>query len=121
MSEQSKRVRNRIAPPRTDIVCQRNDLTARKQFHNGKAQKKGAEWIDHDLLKGIECILFKRSCRRLPRLQVTSLPLLDDAVPRRNGLQMVTDTFSDDELSTIEREYSRGVSSEEIVGFFTRK
>ncbi len=34
---------------------------------------------------------------------------------------MATDAFSDDELAKIEREHPAGISSEEIVGLFTRK
>ena len=34
---------------------------------------------------------------------------------------MTTDAFSDDELTRIEREHPQGVTSEEIVSFFTRR
>ena len=100
-----------------DIYCHGTDLSTRHQFHNGKAQKKGDRWIDPDLLSGIECNLFKRSCRHFREELVDASP--GGASRHGRNSMMVTSTFSDDELASIERAHPEGVSSDEIVGFFT--
>jgi len=100
-----------------DIFCPGFDLSARHQFHYGKAQKKGDRWIDRDLFSGIECNLLKRSCLR-------SCEELIDETGWREKLERgapVIDAFSEDELARIEREHPQGLSSDEIVGLFTRR
>src|SRR5579863_2894857 len=48
-----------------DIHCHAADLTTRNEFHNGKAQKKGKRWIDHDLSAGIWCKTLQAIVRRV--------------------------------------------------------
>ena len=103
-----------------DISCHSHNLSTRHQFHNGKAQKKANRWIDPDLLSGIECNLFKRSCRPFREELVDASPTRATR-HGRDSRMTVTSTFSDDELARIEREHPQGVSSDEIVGFFTGK
>lgn len=110
-------LRNR--PRSCDIICPSLDLSARHQFHYGKAQKKADRWIDRDLFSGIECNLFKRSCRRSREEQIDATAGWRKILER--GSSMTSTTFSDDELGRIERDHPQGLSSDEIVGFFTRR
>jgi hypothetical protein len=110
-------LRNR--PRSRDIICPSIDLSARHQFHYGKAQKKADRWIDRDLFSGIECNLFKRSCRRSREEQIDATAGWRKILER--GSSLMSTTFSDDELARIERDHPQGLSSDEIVGFFTRR
>jgi hypothetical protein len=117
----------------TDIVCHGYDLSARHQFHNGKRQKKDDRWIDRDLFSGIESQSFKRSCRAFPEEKPDAVPAIKRRPKKQRraatsradesggALMVPQGAFSEDELLQIEREHPDGVSSEEIVGFFTQR
>jgi hypothetical protein len=114
-------MKSRRGQPRgDDIVCHTCDLTHRRRFHYGTQGKKGGEGVDPRLLSRIHSKASKHGAGSLPDSGEHDQADLLFRRLRERGMGHA-DQFSEDELARIEREHPEGLSSEEIVGAFSRK